>query len=734
MNKRGRLFLGAVLSTACAFASAGRSEASGVPVGGFLPLVGIGLSNEYSTELLDLYAAYNTAQPAAGIMFGNGSPNFDLALLDTGAGFSLLTDQAYDNFNIEGFSNGTAHGFGGSETFTVAGATGTLNVSANEPLGLYASGVQNRTGGPSFAMNLSVMKGQTNTSTGTLPATSDLPNVVGLPFASRYATYIRNDLPQIFTLNGRTVRTPWIDFLAQGTGGSPSVGIPRRAFMSNQPSGSISGTPVYIFNQTANWDFDHPYADPSAPTVLATGTGGSFLNVTATENSTLATTQFLFDSGADLSVVSSLTANQLGYQGVPDFTVAVVGSGGTAFDVPGFFVNDFTILAETASNHAQNNIVLHNVPVIILDIKNPADTENIVPGVVGTNVLAGRNIVYDPINNSGPSLYISDPVTIDENWTTAAASGTFGTGGNWSGGIAPDLATNRGIANVRHVSGGNQTAVVAANAQVWEVNVSGTPTQTMTLQVQSSVTLQTFSGINIELGGSIQLQNGTLDALYVEVFGGTLSGVGTITTGSGPIPGQVENRGGTVAPGNGVGTLTMVGRFASGPAATLAIELAGLNAGLQHDQIIVDGPASLGGTLNVSLVGFTPSVGNAFTILTSDSLSGHFDNLLLPAGYQWNVDYGLTDVVLSVTGLSLAGDFNGDNHVNLADYVGWRKNNGTTQDYQTWRSNFGSGFASAAEITISASVPEPGSIFLAVLATFAFATRRKRPATHSARS
>ena len=74
MNKRGQLFLGAVLSLACGFGVAGRIEASGVPVGGFLPLVGIGLSNEYSTDLLDLYAAYNTAQPTNAMMLGNGAP------------------------------------------------------------------------------------------------------------------------------------------------------------------------------------------------------------------------------------------------------------------------------------------------------------------------------------------------------------------------------------------------------------------------------------------------------------------------------------------------------------------------------------------------------------------------------------------------------------------------------------------------------------------------------------
>ena len=123
----------------------------------------------------------------------------------------------------------------------------------------------------------------------------------------------------------------------------------------------------------------------------------------------------------------------------------------------------------------------------------------------------------------------------------------------------------------------------------------------MTLQVQSGVTLQTYSGINIELGGAIQLQNGTLDAQYVEMLGGTLSGVGTIATGSGPIPGQVENRGGTIAPGNGVGELTINGRFANGPAATLAFELGGTSAG-QYDKISVVGDVTLDGMLAVSLV------------------------------------------------------------------------------------------------------------------------------------
>ena len=90
------------------------------------------------------------------------------------------------------------------------------------------------------------------------------------------------------------------------------------------------------------------------------------------------------------------------------------------------------------------------------------------------------------------------------------------------------------------------------------------------------------------------------------------------------MPGQVESRGGTVSPGNGIGTLSIEGRFANAEDSTVAIELGGLAAGTQYDQLLIDGPAALDGTLNVSLLGFTPFAGDTFTILTADSVSGQF--------------------------------------------------------------------------------------------------------------
>ncbi len=69
------------------------------------------------------------------------------------------------------------------------------------------------------------------------------------------------------------------------------------------------------------------------------------------------------------------------------------------------------------------------------------------------------------------------------------------------------------------------------------------------------------------------------------------------------------------------------------------------------------------------------------------------------ASFEWTI---LDEVDLSTTpsgwyrlsisvapGGDLEGDFNSDGTVDAADYVVWRKNNGTQEDYDDWRENFG---------------------------------------------
>jgi hypothetical protein len=721
MNKRILAIL--VTLTICAPYMSRVACATGVPVGGFLPMVGIGLTDEFDDDFNTF--AVPSDSPSGNFLGYNGNPHFDVAILDTGAAVSLLTAQAFDDFNMDGPYPGEPDGFEGTEEIPIGGATGQFFAPIHDPLGLYATGLQNRTGTAPLALNQSAMRGQTNTSMISLPADSELPNVLGLPYASQYATKIRSDQPQIFSLGGNTVRTPSIEFLPLGTGGSQ--GIVRRAPMQLNPGTSFQQAPFWFYN-FEEFDLDNPHENPSQPTLIQ---GAMFLNVDVeNEGEELNNFQFFFDTGADVTVVSELNAARLGFDTIldqPDFTVAVVGSGGTTFDVPGFFVEEFTVQA------IGGNITLSNVPVVVLDVTDPSDPGNVVDGIVGMNLLAGRNVVIDPKpslggGGVGPSVYISDPVTTEKYWTTATVSSSFAAGANWSGGAAP---TTLDITNVRHVSGGDQKAVVTSDATIWELNISSDSDSSVTVRIENGARLTSFSGMNVEVGGVLDVANGVVDAQFVEVFGGTLRGGGRIETGSGPVPGQVENRGGIIGPGDGVGTLTVEGRFASSEDATLQIELAGLTPAIQYDQLIVEGNVVLGGTLQVSLANlgggaFTPAAGDSFTIITAtDGIGGVFDSLLAPAGYKWLLDY--TDVAVTLS-VGLSGDYNDDGVVNAADYTLWRDTMGAVgemlaadgngdgkvdhSDYTIWKNHFGESLGGSS----AAAVPEPTSLALLFLA------------------
>jgi hypothetical protein len=740
MRMRRLAWVGSFLALACALASPSSSLATGVPISGFFPLTGISLTDKFKDQN-DPNGTFFLADPEpslSGTQLGvGGTPHYDIALLDTGAATSLLTSASDAAFNI------TGAGFHGTETQQIGGANGFVNAAINNPLAIFATGLANRTNTSPLTLNPASFVGQSSVSLLTAPPQSDLPNVLGIPFSSQYATYIRNDQPQIFQSGGTTVRTPQIQFLPLGSG---SQGLTHRAPITLDDPSGFSAPPLYIFNLGGIETGDPLTQNPTAPTVLQ-APGAYFLSVNVNnKGQSLTNTNFFLDTGADVSVVSQLNAVRLGFDptiDTPDFTVSVLGSGGTTANVPGFYADQFTIQAVGGS------ITLTHVPFIVLDVTNPAHPGNVVDGIIGMNALAGRNVVIDPKpslggGGAGPSLYISDPVTTQLNWTSTAASGTWATGGNWSTSAAPSTL---GIANVRHVSGGNQTAVVAANATAWELNVSGTSGQKMTAEINSGVTLTTFSGANIEGDGIVQLDSATLDAQFIEIMGGgILRGTGTVTTGSGPIPGQVENRSGTVAPGNGVGKLSIIGRYAQASDATLAIDLGGTAAGSQYDQLAVTGGAVLSGALAVSLANlgggiFSPSVGNAFTILTAtDGLSGSFSSLSAPLGFNWYLKYISNNVQLIV---GVPGDYNHDGIVNAADYTVWRDTlNSTTNlaadgsgngiidqaDYTFWKSRVGATIGAGAGG--GAAVPEPATqSLLIVAAVLLFGGHKGRAAT-----
>jgi hypothetical protein len=74
----------------------------------------------------------------------------------------------------------------------------------------------------------------------------------------------------------------------------------------------------------------------------------------------------------------------------------------------------------------------------------------------------------------------------------------------------------------------------------------------------------------------------------------------------------------------------------------------------------------------------------------------------------------------------IPGDFNYDGAVDAADYVVWRKNDGAQAGFDTWRAHFGQSAGSG--VSANATVPEPTTLVMLILAEVGWYIRRLRAA------
>jgi hypothetical protein len=258
----------------------------------------------------------------------------------------------------------------------------------------------------------------------------------------------------------------------------------------------------------------------------------------------------------------------------------------------------------------------------------------------------------------------------------------------------------------------------------------------------------------VQGGGRVRLNNnvdtGTSGTMIVN--GGNLGGSGRVNANL--RNGDASNTGGVVAPGQGIGTLTVDGTFTQHSTGTLQIQLAGTTAGT-YDRLNVLGVATLDGLVDVGLAnGFSltaANIGQTWDIITAPTMLNTLVISLDPSDVPYysltcvNCGAAATPDILRLTLTAvpptvLVGDYNSDNKVDAADYTVWRDRLGTTatlpnrdsansgvvsiDDYNSWKANFGATPGSGSGLLESGAVPEPTSLMLLLLAMVGAASRR----------
>jgi hypothetical protein len=260
--------------------------------------------------------------------------------------------------------------------------------------------------------------------------------------------------------------------------------------------------------------------------------------------------------------------------------------------------------------------------------------------------------------------------TVTTGTLTNLSGGTL-TGGTYTvGGTMQLPSANGGIA--RNAANLTFTGSSAKILDGTSNGLAGFNNNTGTLTLASAATLTTSasnfsnSGTVVVSGGTTLTVGGTNNS-YAQTAGtttvdGTLmdAGTGAIMLtggkiqGAGTLKAKVSIGGGAtmnVGDAGKAGLLKITGTYTQLSTGTMNVSIGGTTVGTQFSQLQVSGVASLGGTLTAALVnGFTPTVGQTFTVLTASSVAGTFSNstIAINSTEHFAVSYTSTGVVLTV--------------------------------------------------------------------------------------
>jgi hypothetical protein len=362
------------------------------PLAGFVPWVSIALTNSRNDELEmeAVLRSFLTGSP----LHGNLATNYAIGVFDTGA-----------SSNVMGYTDGVRAGIFGtpdyltSSTVQLLGAGGgEVDAWVSQPLGVFVDGlstIEPNTPGPT--MKLSGVLGETNTSIIVGQGDPEFPDIataIGVPLSLYYAASIDNSHRITVMRDGKVYHGPPVELYTLSNPATPNY--------SSQMTLQLRPMDAYFMMYFPNLyvdPLDPDWGEPMYPTMtfgadlLPTQSlffvGGVSMSMGSEEFSFSNNNGFLFDTGAQITVVSQLIAGILGFNtNNPDFEVEIQDVTGAVIYAPGFYVNSVAINATGEVNRLRYT----HVPVVQLDIMSPEG--GFLDGIIGMNLFTQYNMVF----------------------------------------------------------------------------------------------------------------------------------------------------------------------------------------------------------------------------------------------------------------------------------------------------------------------------------------------------
>lgn len=238
-----------------------------------------------------------------------------------------------------------------------------------------------------------------------------------------------------------------------------------------------------------------------------------------------------------------------------------------------------------------------------------------------TAIVTGQNSLWDVrtsliVNRNGQRLQIDDGGTVKTPTLTVGVNATL---------------TN----NLIEINGGNLFVTNAASTATYDMRRGSNVLNSGTLTVDRLVFTNGASSVLQINGGTLNTKDTTVSntsvvsvgdgvsAATLNLLGGTHTfadglaiNTNSVLKGTGTVIGDTTVHG-TLAPGNSPGLLSL-GNLTLQSNSNYEVEIDGLTAGTDYDQVGVTGFVNLSNSLLQLAVGFQPSLNDTFTIIDND--------------------------------------------------------------------------------------------------------------------